>query len=161
MKALIVVALLGGSAVSAQEAVRPIPDAISWATALANPVIGVVQAFRSEAPACHLGQLGIAGGIVVTAGLLGQHVIPSPRPCVGSPGCAGNGTPSLHAAISGVGSSRGIHSGLGITLSVSLMIGTAGGRVDAQRHNPKQAALGLLVGGLSELAGRTLLRCDR
>lgn len=145
--------------VAAQAPVRPVPDAISWATAFGNPAIGVVQALRSDAPVCRLGQLGISGGITMTAGLLGQHFIKSPRPCVGSPGCDGNGGPSLHSAWGVLGISRGVHSALGLTFSVSMAVGTASGRVDANRHTKTQAALGLALGGLSELAGRTLLRC--
>ena len=159
MRAALIVVLLLGAVVSAQEAVQRVPDAVTWATAFANPAIAVVQAFRSETPRCRLGQLGISGGITTTVGLLAQHYITSPRPCVGSPGCSGNGDPSMHAAIGVLGISRGVHSGLGLTFSVSMAVGTAGGRVDAQRHTVKQAALGLALGGLSEWAGQRLLQC--
>jgi len=151
--------MVGCATLSAQEPVQRVPDIVSWATASANPVIAVVQAFRSDTPRCRLGQLGISGGITATAGLLAQHYVTSPRPCLGSPGCAGNGAPSMHAAISALGISRGVHTGLGVTLSISLAIGTAGGRVDAQRHTKTQAALGLALGGLAEWGGRSLLHC--
>jgi len=161
-RVLLVLAALVGLAgpVRAQTAVEPVPDAISWATALANPTIAAVQAFRADDRLCRFGQLGISGGITTTVGLLAQHYIRSPRPCVGSPGCSGNGGPSMHAAISELGISRGFHSGWGVTLSVSLAVGTAGERVDAERHTPKQVAAGLLLGGLAEWAGRALLRCE-
>ena len=159
MKVIVAVLLLSVS-LAAQEPVRPVPDIISWGTALTNPTIAAVQAFRSEDRLCRFGQLGISGGITTTVGLLAQHYLHSPRPCVGSPGCSGNGDPSMHAAIGVLGLSRGFQSGLGLTFSISLAVGTAAGRVDARRHDPKQAAFGLVLGGLSELAGRTLLRCQ-
>jgi len=161
VRVILALVLLCGSAISAaaQEPVRPVPDIISWGTALTNPTIAVVEAFRSDDRLCRLGQLGISGGITTTVGLLAQHYIHSPRPCVGSPGCSGNGDPSMHAAIGVLGISRGFQSGLGFTFSISMAVGTAGGRVDANRHNKKQAALGLALGGLSELAGQRLLRC--
>lgn len=146
--------------VSAQEAVSvsSLPDAISYATAFANPAVAAFKAIRSDDPMCRLSQIGIAGGIT-SAGLIAQRFIHSPRPCMGSPGCSGNGMPSLHSAYSVVGISQGVHSGLGFTFSLSMSVGTAAARVDANRHTPWQVAAGLALGSFSEWAGQKLARC--
>jgi membrane-associated phospholipid phosphatase len=160
MKSLIIgLVVLSAVPVWAQEPVQTVPDYASWVTASANPVIAVVQAFRSEDRWCRLGQLGISGGITTSVGLLGQHFIRSPRPCVGSPGCSGNGGPSMHAGLGTLGISRGFHSGMGITFSIAMAVGTAGGRVDAKRHTKTQVMAGLALGSVSEWAGQKLVRC--
>jgi len=156
----VVVFCIGAIPIRAQEPVRRVPDAVTWLTASANPIVAVILAARSDAPRCRLTQLGISGGITTTVGLLAQHYVTSPRPCVGSPGCSGNGAPSLHTAWGVLGISRGVHSGLGITFSVAMAVGTAGGRVDAKRHTPWQVLEGLALGSAAEWAGQRLLRCD-
>ena len=156
-----VLAVLLSAPAWAQESVQPIPDKISWATAAVNPAIAVIRAFQSDHTQCALWKLATTGG-VASAGLIAQHFIKSPRPCAGSgsAGCEGNGNPSMHSAFGVVGVSQGIPHGWGVAFSVSMSVGTAGLRVDANRHTPKQVAMGLLWGGLAELAGQKLVRCE-
>lgn len=159
---LLVLAALVGLAgpVRAQTAVAPVPDWASYATAAANPSIAVWHAVRSDDRWCQLGQLGVSALVTTGVGLTAQHFIVSPRPCVGSPGCSGNGGPSMHAAIGVLGISKGFRSGLGVTVSVTLAVGTAGARVDAERHTVTQAAAGVALGALAEWAGHALVRCE-
>lgn len=134
------------------------PDAASYVTAGVNPAVAAWKAIHSDDPQCQLSRLAISEGIVNGAGLLLQRFIPSPRPCAGSPGCSGNGMPSLHAANSVLG--LGAQQGWGITFGVSMSVGTAGLRWKARRHDPWQVAAGLGLGLFGEWAGHRLVRCE-
>jgi hypothetical protein len=147
-------ALLLISPLSAQEPVRPVPDAISWGTAAAGPAIAVVRAIRGDDTKCELARLAVGAGIVNGTGLLLQHFVHSPRPC-----CAGNGLPSLHVANSSVGL-LATPGGWRLGLSVGLILGTAAGRVEANRHTKAQAwGWGPLVGVGGDVASHFLVRC--
>ena len=157
---LVAFALLVATTASAQEPVREVPDVISWGTAAAGPAIGVWRAVHSDEPMCKLSQLLVSTGIA-SSGLILQHFIHSPRPCLGSPGCSGNGMPSMHSAYSMIGGLSGSGSGWkNITISISFGVGTGIGRKLANRHTTPQVLAGLALGGASEMLGQVLVHCD-
>jgi len=152
--------LLVASTASAQESVREVPDVISWGTAAVNPALGVWRAIHSGDPQCKLSQLLVSTGIA-SSGLLLQHFIRSPRPCLGSPGCSGNGMPSMHSAYSTIGALSGSGSGWkNIGIGVTFSVGTGVGRRLANRHTTPQVLGGMSLGWLSEFLGQALVRCD-
>jgi len=136
--------------VAAQAPVRPVPDAISWATAFAMPSIAAWQAARGPEPKCKLTQLAVSEAIGNVAVLSLKHWIVSPRPCLG---CAADGFPSGHSMNSVIGLSSGWRVGL------FLAVGTGELRHAAERHTKSQIAAGLALGGLAEWAGQRLVRC--
>jgi len=150
----VAVVVLLGVGVAAQAPVRPVPDALSWATASVTPALAVWRAYKSPDPVCQFSQLGVSGGIVA-AGLLAQRFIVSPRPCVGSPGCSGNGMPSLHSAVGVIGLTSGWRVAIGFSVGTGIL------RTEhfANRHTKTQAAVGLGLGAFAEWAGSRLVRC--
>jgi len=130
--------------------VAPIPDWASYGTAIVNPSIAAVQAWRATDRPCRFGQLAISEVVVNTAALTLKHFIVSPRPCLG---CPPDGMPSGHTANSAIGFSRHWQLGLAFTL------GTAALRTDANRHTKEQVFWGAVLGFTGEAAGH-LLKCQ-
>ena len=141
--------------VSAQEPVNKAADYVSWATAGANATGAIVEAIRSDDTKCHLARLAISEAIGMGAAFTFQHLIVSPRPCLG---CAPNGWPSAHVTQSVLGSTASAKR-LTWGFSVGVAVGTAEGRDRAHRHTRAQQAAGMVFGSLAELAGQKLLRC--
>jgi len=160
MKSLIIgLVVLSACPVWAQEPVSKVPDYASWGMAFANPSIAAYRALRSSDPKCYGSQLLVSELIANGGGLLLKHFFKGPdaaRPCVG---CARDGMPSGHSWNSVIGSTSG--TGWQIAVGASFAVGTAGLRVDANRHTSKQVAFGLLLGAGAEGAGKALVRCGR
>jgi hypothetical protein len=146
-------------------AAQPLPvnkwaDWSSYGTAGVNITIGVVDAWQSERRGCHLAQLAIAEGIGNGAGLTLQHVITSPRPCLG---CPPHGMPSLHVTNSVIGLNqphRASSWGGRVLVGVTAVALTALLRWQANRHTWQQVVWGSVLGAGSDLAGHFILRCD-
>lgn len=147
----LVVLLLVASPATAQQPVSPVPDALSYGTALVNPAIAAYKAARSSDPMCRLSQLGIAELVGNGTALTLKRLVRSPRPCAG---CAPDGFPSGHTMNSTIGSiSAGWQVGLTFTA------GTGGLRMAAHRHTPWQVLAGAAIGLGADAAGH-LLKCD-
>lgn len=134
-------------------------DYVSWGTAAVNPVWAAVDAARGERPWCHLGQLAISELVGNVSVITLQRLIHSPRPCLG---CAPNGMPSGHTMNSFLGFDHpGPASRYSFRIGVGLALGgsTAGLRVVANRHTPKQVFFGALLGLGADQAGH-LLHCE-
>ncbi len=143
--------LLAPASASAQgEAVRPVPDWASYATAAVNPTWAATDAWRSSDRWCRLGQLAIAEGIGNAVSLTMKHYVVGERPCFA---CDPDGMPSGHSVNADIGFSR--HVGWGLAFGFS----TAALRVAAHRHTWPQVLTGLAIGAGADLGGR-LLRCQ-
>lgn len=149
--ALLAVLLLLAAPLQAQVPVSPIADWASYGTALVNPTIAAVEAWRSPARACRFGQLAISEAVGNVAALTLKHFIVSARPCIG---CLPDGDPSGHSMNAMIGFSA---RNWGMGLSFGFATGAL--RYDAHRHFPSQIAKGLLLGAGAEAAGH-LLRCQ-
>jgi len=145
MRVLTVSFMLAVPSLASAQAVRPVPDVVSYATAAVNPAWAVVDAWHAPNRACRLEQLALSELVGNGLALTLKHFVASPRPCLG---CAPDGFPSGHTMNSAIGFSRHWQIGLGFT------IGTADLRVAAQRHTSKQVAAGAALGVLAEAAGR-------
>lgn len=153
------VLLLAAPAAAQTVEVNGAADTISTVTAFAGPAVEVWRAVHSDDMACRLSRLGTGALIVNGGGYLLQRFIPSPRPCVGSPGCNGNGAPSIHVANASLGAvaSRGWQIGM----SAAFVFGTAAGRVGANRHTKAQAFLwGPMLGVGADALSHWLVRCE-
>lgn len=151
MKALLIALLLIAAPVSAQQPVQPWADGVSYGTAMINPSIAAVQAWRSPHRGCKLGQLAISEGVGNVAALTLKHFVISARPCVG---CLSDGWPSGHSMNAAIGYSSW---NPGIGLSFGLL--TGGLRHQANRHYWNQIGAGLALGVGAEAVGH-LLRCE-
>jgi membrane-associated phospholipid phosphatase len=141
--------LLMSEPAAAQPPVERWADWASFGTALVNPTIAAVDAWRSPRRGCRLGQLAISELVGNAASMTLKHFIVSPRPCLG---CASEGMPSGHTMNSTIGfSSRW-------KVGVVFTVATAELRTDAHRHTPWQVAAGAALGIGAEAAGH-LLRC--
>lgn len=146
--ASLLILLVLASPVKAQEPVNRVADAVSWGTALANPTIAVVDAIRSNHPACKLAQLGVTAGILVSAVMATKQFVQSERPCLG---CAPDGWPSGHTAFSGLGASGWRY---GFVLTTGAL------RWTAHRHTPPQIGAGALYAEGAKLGGEKVVRCS-
>lgn len=134
-------------------------DWTSYGTAFVNPAIAVYEAYKSDTPKCRFLRLGVGEGIGNGATLLIKHFVHSERPCLG---CPPDGMPSGHTMNSWIGiDAPGSASGYGIRLGIGIAMGvsTAGLRVVANRHTPKQVLAGTLLGIGVETASRALVSC--
>lgn len=134
--------------VHAQEPVKPWADVTSYGTAMVNPAVAAVEAWRSNDRACRFGRLALSEAIGNGVALTLKHFIVSPRPCLG---CAPDGFPSGHTANSAIGmfSSRW---GFTATIATGVL------RHEANRHTWKQIAAGAALGVGAEAAGH-LIKC--
>lgn len=132
------------------QAVRPVPDASSYATAAVNPGWVAVEAWRASGRACRFWQLGVSEAIGNSVALLMKAHLTSPRPCAG---CDPDGMPSGHTLNATIGFSRHWPAGLAFSL------GTGALRVAANRHTWAQVSAGAALGAGAELAGRALIHC--
>lgn len=131
-------------------AVQPVPDVLSYGTAAANPTMAAIQAWQAPDRKCAFERLALSEAIGNGVSLTLKHFIVSPRPCLG---CAPDGFPSGHAMNSAIGFSNNWQVGLSMTL------GTAALRVDANRHTKWQVLAGAAIGIGAEAAGR-LVKCQ-
>jgi membrane-associated phospholipid phosphatase len=129
------------------QAVRPVPDVASYATAAVNPTAAVLEAWRAPSRACAFERLALSEAIGNGVTLTVKHFVTSPRPCLG---CAPDGMPSGHTMNSAIGFSW--------RYGFAFTVGTAALRVAAHRHTPKQVFVGMVIGLGAEAAGR-LVRC--
>ncbi len=132
----------------AQEPVKPWADVSSWGTAMVNPGVAAVEAWRSPSRGCRLGRLALSEAIGNGITLIAKRSFDSPRPCLG---CAPDGFPSGHTMQSSLGmfSSRW---GFTATIATGFL------RHEANRHTWRQVVAGAAIGIGSEAAGR-LIRC--
>ena len=140
---------LFGNRINAQ-AVAPIPDAISWATAFVNPTLSVIDAATGPQPWCHLARLGLSELAGNGLSIVLKHVIVSQRPCSG---CGVDGFPSGHTMNAALGFSRDWRVGLSLTLGTGIL------RHEAHRHTNGQILGGAVLGVGAEATGR-LIRCQ-
>lgn len=150
MRAAVVIALwFLATPAAAQPPVEPWANWASYGTALVNPAIAAVDAWRSPHRGCRLGQLAISELVGNAASMTLKHFLVSPRPCLG---CGSDGMPSGHT----------MNSTIGVTarwkVGVLFTVATAELRTDAHRHTPWQVAAGAALGFGAEAAGH-LLRC--
>jgi membrane-associated phospholipid phosphatase len=122
----------------------------SYGSAVVNPTVAAIEAWRSPQRKCRLGQLAISEAVGNGTSMLLKHFIVSPRPCLG---CASDGMPSGHTMNSTIGFSSSWRLGVG------FVWGTAVLRKEAHRHTPWQVAAGAALGIGAEAAGH-LLRCE-
>lgn len=153
---VIVALLLTCRPLAAQEPVNEAADIIRWGTAVANPLLGAVRAIRSDDPGCRLSQEMISLGIGLGGALVLQHLIVSPRPCLG---CPPNGQPSAHSAASVAGALSGWRHDIGFGFSVTMAVGTAGLSVASKRHTRAQAIAGLALGVAGEAVSHWVVHC--
>lgn len=147
--ASILAVLLLAAPAAAQVPVAPIADWASYGTAIVNPTLAAVDAWRSPARTCRFGQLAISELVGNGVALTLKHFVVSPRPCLG---CVADGMPSGHTMNSTIGfSSRW-------KVGVIFSLATAELRTDAHRHTPWQVAAGAALGVGAEAAGH-LLHC--
>ena len=129
--------------------VQPLADWASYGTAIVNPAVAAIQAWRSPRRGCRLGQLAISEAVGNGTALLLKRLIVSPRPCLG---CASDGFPSGHTLNSTIGFSSSWRVGVGFAWSTAAL------RATAHRHTARQVAAGALLGIGAEAAGH-LLTC--
>lgn len=127
--------------------VQPWADWASYGTAIVNPAVAAITAWRAPDRGCRFAQLAISEAVGNGLALALQHTIASPRPCLG---CPSTGMPSAHAMNSTIGVSAGWR--VGMTFPVS----TAGLRLEAHRHTPWQVVAGVALGLGAEAAGHLL-----
>jgi membrane-associated phospholipid phosphatase len=135
---------------AAQVPISPAPDVLSYATAVINPALGVVDALRAADRGCRLARLALSEGIGNGLALTLKHFIVSPRPCLG---CLPDGMPSGHTMNSVIGVSSHWQLGVAFTLETGAL------RQAAHRHTLPQVLAGAGIGVLSESVGH-LLRCQ-
>lgn len=133
--------------VRAQE-LKPWPNAISYGTALVNPVMAVVDAWKSNDRPCKFGRLALSELVGNGTTLVMKHFIVSPRPYIGS---KPDGMPSGHTMNSSIGM---FSSKWGFVFAVA----TGVERHEANAHTWKQIGMGAAIGVGSELTGH-LIRC--
>lgn len=141
--------ILMGVSARAQQPVQKFPDVVSYGTALINPTVAMVDAWRSPSRGCHFARLALSEAVGNGIALTMKHFIVSPRPCLG---CAPDGMPSGHT----MNSAMGIFSsqwGFTATIATGVL------RHEAKRHTWQQIAMGAAVGVGSEAAGR-LIKCE-
>jgi len=150
ISAVLLALLLFAPVVQAQPPpVEPWADRLSYGTALVNPTVAAIAAWRSPHRACKLGQLAISEAVGNVAVITLKHFIVSPRPCFG---CTPDGEPSGHTMNSTIGFASSWRLGVGFTWSTAIL------RTTAHRHTPTQVLTGALLGIAAEGAGH-LLRC--
>lgn len=147
---LTLVLLLLSPAAYAQE-VRPIPDALSYATAAVNPSIAIWKAVHSKHKVCSLTQLGVSELVGNGVTLTMKHFIKSTRPAAS---LAPDGMPSGHSMNSMLGSMSS-----GWVVGASFSIGTGALRKAANRHTTNQVLVGWAIGAGADLSGH-LLHCE-
>lgn len=152
----LVVALVVAAPAAAQVAVAPIPDAISYGTAAANPTRVVVDVLRSDgdtpAKACRLAQLAVSEAIGNAVAIALKAIVVAPRPCAG---CAPDGMPSGHTLNSAIGLQAGG------PRAIAFVVATGALRIAAHRHTPTQVVAGAAAGLVADRLGRVVVRCDR
>jgi membrane-associated phospholipid phosphatase len=131
--------------------VQPWADAASWGTALINPSVAAIEAWRSPQRKCRLGQLAISEAIGNGVAITLKHFVVSPRPCFG---CPTDGMPSGHTMNGVIGFSSSWRVGVGFAWGTAVL------RTEAHRHTPWQVAAGAALGIGAEAAGH-LLRCPQ
>lgn len=150
---VILVAFLAPAA-GAQEAVRPVPDVVSYGTAAINPSIALWKALHSSDKLCQLSRLGVAeivgNGATLTIKRLRFGHPDAERPCAG---CTPDGDPSGHSMNGAIGA---FSSGWGI----SFALPTPWLRVEANRHTKTQAVKGTLLGLGAEAFSHLIVKCS-
>jgi hypothetical protein len=141
--------MLPAAAAAQPPPVEPWADRLSWGTAVVNPAVAAIEAWRSPRRGCKLGQLAIAEAVGNGAAIVLKHFIVSPRPCFG---CRPDGQPSGHTMNSVIGFSSSWRVGVGFAWGTAVL------RTTAHRHTAGQVAWGAVLGVAAEGAGH-LLRC--
>ncbi len=148
MRTLVAIVLLTAT-VSAQRFVEPAPDWASYGTALVNPTVAAVEAWRSNDRACRFGRLALSEAVGNATVLILKHGIISERPCFA---CEPDGIPSGHTMNSTIGASSWRY-------GFSMTLATGGLRVAAHRHTWQQVVAGAAIGAAADGVGR-LVRCQ-
>lgn len=148
------IVLLLAAPAAAQQAVQPVPDALSYGTAAINPAIAAYKALKSSNKPCALSRLAVSeligNGVSIGIKRWRYGHADAVRPCLG---CDPDGAESGHSMNGAIGA---FSSGWGIAFALP----TPFLRVEAHRHTKKQAVLGTLLGLGADALGHVIVRCD-